>query len=75
MIDWPIIGGIIETINWLTITTPFFAGFAVFRWGKEAGEGNVVPSLVGALAFGGLIAVWYVLYRLIEFPLWMGWFQ
>jgi len=65
----------IETLNWLTITTPFIAGFAAYQWGNERGEGVVVPAVVGILAFVGLVAIWYVLYQAIEFPLWMAWFN
>ena len=65
----------LDTLNWLTITTPFIAGFAAFGWGKEQGEGFIVPAVVGVLAFIGLVAVWYVLYQLIEFPFWMVWFD
>lgn len=75
MTDWPIIGGFIETLNWLTITTPFFAAFGAYGWGEQSGNGKAIPALVGLLAFIGLVAIWYVLYQFIQFPLWMGWFQ
>jgi hypothetical protein len=74
-LDWPIIGGLIEGLNWLTITTPFIAGFAAYNWGQAANEGKAVPAFVGMLAFIGLVAIWYILYKFIAFPLWMGWFQ
>jgi hypothetical protein len=75
VIDWPIIGAVIETLNWITITTPFIAGFTAYQWGNTTGEGKVIPALIGGLAFLGLIAVWYILYQFIEFPLWMRWFN
>ena len=65
----------IETLNWMTITTPFIAGFSAYKWGKDSGNGELAPALVGVLAFCGLVAVWYVLYQAIEFPLWMAWFN
>jgi len=65
----------IEKRNWLTITRPCIAGFTAFNRGHERGEGPVVPTLVGISAFTGLIAVWYALYQVIEFPLWMAWFN
>ena len=65
----------LKTLNWLIITTPFIAGFAAFQWGEQAGEGKLIPALVGLLAFLGLIFVWYVLYQFIEFPLWMAHFD
>jgi hypothetical protein len=65
----------IETLNWLTITTPFIAGFSAYSWGQKSGEGKLIPAVVGLLAFVGLIAVWWVLYQAIEFPLWMAWFN
>jgi len=71
----PLLSGLIETLNWLTITTPFIAGFTAYNWGNNLGEGKAIPALVGALSFVGLIAVWYVLYQWIEFPLWMRWFN
>lgn len=64
----------LETLNWLTITTPFFAGYAAFDWGRNAGEGNVVPLIVGALAFLGLIFVWFIMFQFLRFPFWMGHF-
>ena len=75
LLDYPIIGGVIETLNWLTISTPFFAGFAAFDWGQGSGNGSALPALVGVLAFLGLLAVWYVLYQMIQFPLWVSWFN
>ncbi len=65
----------IKTLNWLTITTPFIAGFTAYNWGKEASQDELVPALVGVLAFIGLVAVWYALFQFIEFPLWMAWFN
>ena len=75
LIDMPLIGGFIETLNWLTITTPFIAGFAAYNWGQGAGEGRIGPAVVGALSFSGLVSIWYVLYQFTEFPLWMRWFN
>ena len=65
----------LETLNWLTITTPFIAGFYAFNWGQQAGEGKVIPAVVGLLAFIGLIAIWWTLYLATGFPLWMAWFN
>ena len=71
----PIFSDIVETLNWLTITTPFIAGFSAFKWGQESGEGRIFPAIVGALSFLGLVAIWYVLFQFTEFPLWMRWFN
>jgi hypothetical protein len=71
----PIIGGLIDTLNWLTITTPFIAGFAAYNWGRQTGEGKAIPAVVGVLSFCGLVAIWYVLYQFLEFPFWMRWFN
>ena len=71
----PILGGLIETLNWLTITTPFIVGFAAYSWGSNSGNGKAIPALVGLLGFFGLVAIWYVLFQWIEFPLWMRWFN
>lgn len=65
----------LDTLNWLTITTPFIAGFAAYSWGEAAGEGKAVPAFIGVLAFLGLIFVWYVLYQFVEFPFWMSHFN
>ncbi len=74
-LDYPIIGGLLETLNWLTITTPFFAGFTIFNWGESEGEGNLARLFLGVLGFLGLVAIWYFLYQYIKFPFWMGWFS
>ena len=66
---------VLEKVNWLTITTPFIAGYTALNWGRENGEGIIIPALVGLLAFLGLIAVWYVLYQFAEFPFWMARFN
>ncbi|MCF6315442.1 MAG: hypothetical protein L3J30_03960 [Marinosulfonomonas sp.] len=71
----PILGSLIKTLNWLTITTPFIAGFAAGNWGSVSGNGKAVPAFVGLSSFLGLIAVWYVLFQWTEFPLWMRWFN
>jgi len=71
----PFLGGLVETLNWLTITTPFFAGYLAYNWGSASGDGKALPALVGLLSFIGLIAIWYVLYQWAEFPLWMRWFN
>ena len=75
LLDWPLVGGLIGTLNWLTITTPFIAGFAAYNWGAQSGEGKLIPAIVGALSFVGLVAIWYVLYQFAKFPLWMSWFN
>jgi hypothetical protein len=75
MEDWPIIGGVIFTLNWLTITTPFIAGFSAYTWGRQQGEGTVIPAIVGTLAFLGLVAIWYITHLWIDFPLWMRHFD
>lgn len=61
----------LDTLNWLTITTPFIAAFTVYRWGGDAGDGRFVPALLGSLAFVGLIAIWYILFLIVEFPWWI----
>tara|TARA_R110000787_G_scaffold166449_3_gene279436 strand:+ start:866 stop:1066 length:201 start_codon:yes stop_codon:yes gene_type:complete len=65
----------LETLNWLTITTPFIAGFTAYQWGQGAGEGKTIPALVGLLAFLGLIFIWYILYQFTQFPFWMTHFN
>jgi hypothetical protein len=74
MLTWPIIGGIIETLNWLTVTTPSIAASLAYGWRQAAGEDRVVRAVVAVPAFIGLVAVWYVVYRLVGFPLCMRWF-
>ena len=65
----------LETLNWLRITTLFIAGYSAFSWGKKAGEGIVLPAVVGSLAFVGLIAIWYALFQFTGFPYWLNHFD
>jgi len=75
LLDWPIIGNIIELLNWLTITIPFIVSFGA----KEATFGKTHSQTLSWLAavtvFVGFIIGLYFLYGIAGFPLWMRWFH
>jgi len=75
MTDWPIIGGFIETLNWLTITIPLIVSYYSYHWAIESNKGKMVAIVVSALSFLIFVTVFYFTYDAISFPLWMGWFH
>lgn len=74
MLEWPIIGPIMFTLNWLTITVPFIVGRIIYLWGVAAEGHTLVNWIAGILAFLGLIAIWVGSYFLIGFPVWVSQF-
>jgi hypothetical protein len=66
--------GLIETINWLSITVPFILAGASYVTLTDEWKWNAL--LASALAFLILATSWIALYYLhlaIGFPLWMVW--
>ena len=74
MTEWLIVERIIETLNWLTITTPFILAYGACEYGSGKNWSSLASYVAGTAAFVALVVVWYFLYQAIHFPLWMGWF-